>query len=1117
MELTKLSLKRPVSTVIVIAAIVIFGIMSIMQMNMQLTPDMEMPMFIVYTTYVGVSPEDIDELVSKKIEDAGGTLKGIKNIECMSYENYSMVLFQYDYGTDMDDAYMDLLEQINVIKSDLPEDCAAPVIMELNMNQLPTITISVAAEGDINLLNYVQDDVVPEIEKITDVAKVDVSGGEEAYISVTLDQNKMNQYGLTMSNIVTYINAASFTMPVGTADYGKSALNVSISAEYDTIAQLLAIPITTNKGQVIQLSDVATITQKNVKSDSISRYNGLDDVTISVQKRQSAGDVSVVKQVRKTIDKLQTENAGVKFEVISDSSESVKSSLKSVAETLVLGMVLSMFILFLFFGDIKGSLIVGCSMPISVLLTFILMYFCGFSLNVVTMGAMVIGVGMMVDNSIVVLESCFRMRDRNLDYKESALSGTKYVMNSIVASTLTTVVVYLPIALSKGLSGQIFKPLGFTICFSLLASLFSAITLVPLFFSKYKPVEKKKSPTTRLLLIISDKYSIFLRKILRVKFLAAFIAVIMLGLAIFGATLLHVELLPSSDSGHIQLKIEGRPGLNVEEYDKFMTELEEMVSKDSDVKKYSLSASSSQANGSLDVYLFKDRVRETWEIAEEWKLKLAGVTSFDVSIAEISDTQISGMDTSAMTSDGTTVSVTLMGSNLEDLKEAAIMVENEMKTIPGVISTDSDNRFGGSKAKIVIDSLKAANVGFTPAVVAGHVNMALSGVDTIEITNNRKQYTVKVEYPEGTYENVTDLNELSMISPTGKNVLLSDISDIVYTDSPLYITRYNGKYMTYVYATTVNEGHYDVEDEIKKRVDNLVFPGDVGQGQDTADEMLVDELTTLAIAVIVAFLLVLMLMAMQFESIRFSVMVMWCVPFALIGSIGLMLLTGTTISMVAMMGILTLIGTVVNNGILYVDTVNQMREEMCREDALVEAGRIRLRPILMTSLTTILAMIPMSLGIGEGTEMMQSMGIVIIGGFVASTFLTLLLLPVFYVIMDNLRGKKKRNEFKDMELKFRMAKLNEGGSNAIEIDTVSTDSKASDSEIFDKTQSSDAKTGEKNKASDKKEGKKHKGDKRNNSEDSKKHNQGKNQKNPKKNKKRSSKGELEIIDLDDED
>ncbi len=1003
MGLTKLSLKRPVSVIVLIAAIIVFGVGSIFGLNMQLSPDMEMPMFIVMTTYVGVSPEDIDELVTQEIEEAGGTLKGLKNIQSSSMESMSTVVFQYEYGTDMDDAYMDLLEALNENSNKLPSEAGTPRIIELNINAIPTVMISASADGDIDLLNYVENDVVPELERITDVAEVEVSGGKEAYVSVSLNPQKMAQYGLSMNTIVTYINAADFNMPVGTAMQGNQSMNVSISAEYNTIEQLRSIPITTAKGTVIQLSDVADIRNNYERTTSLSRYNGLDNVTISISKRQSAGDVSVANDVKEVIAKLEAENAGANFVIISDNSEDVKDSLKAVADTLVLGMALSMLILFLFFGDFKGSLIVGSSMPISILITFILMKFMGFSLNVVTMGGLVIGVGMMVDNSIVVLESCFRKKDDGLDYREAAEQGTKFVLNSIIASTATTVAVFLPISLTKGLSGQMFGPLGFTIVFSLLASLVSAITLVPLFFSKYKPRERKDTPVTRTLDRISTRYSKMLRGVLHHKKMAVLIAVILLVLSGLGATLLNMELMPATDQGQIAFNITGRPGLALDRYDELLQKLETMVSNNPDVETYNVTADSSGATATVNVFLKKDRLKETWETAEDWTIAMEKVAGFDITVSEVTS------DMGAMGGlGGSGTEVTLMGSKMEDLKEASAMVEDIMKDTPGIIDVTSTAYTSGSKVKLVIDPLKAASVGFTPAAVAQNVNMALSGVDTIEITNQKKLYTVTVEYPDNMYEDVASLKDLTLQTPTGKQIMLSDIAAFVYTDSPEQLSRYNGRYSVTVTGTTLKDAKFDAQDNVDTRVTACVFPGDVSVGSTTQTEMMTEEFTSLGVSIIVAILLVLMIMAMQFESVRFSLMVMWCIPFSLVGSVSLMLATGTTLTMVSMMGLLLLVGTVVNNGILFVDTSNQLRAEYEREDALVETGRIRLRPIMMTSLTTILAMVPMSLGIGEGTEMMQSMGVVIIGGFVASTVLTLFLIPVFYTLLDQVQSGERK-------------------------------------------------------------------------------------------------------------
>ena len=527
--------------------------------------------------------------------------------------------------------------------------------------------------------------------------------------------------------------------------------------------------------------------------------------------------------------------------------------------------------------------------------------------------------------------------------------------------------------------------------------------MVPLFFSRYRPKERKDTTVTRFLDRTSTRYSKMLRGVLHHKKLAVLVAVVLLAASGAGATLLNMELMPTTDQGQIAFQIKGRPGLSIEKYDRLLQSLESMVASNPDVESYNATADSSGATATVNVFLKKDRNKETWETAEDWTLAMKGMAGFDITVEEVtSDMGSMG----ALGSGG--IQITLLGSSMEELKESSVMVENIMKDTPGMIDVTSTAYTSGSKAKLVIDPLKAAAVGFTPAAVAQNVNMALSGVDTIEITNQRKLYTVTVEYPDEMYEDVASLKTLVLQAPTGKQVLLADIADFVYTDSAEQLTRYNGRYSVTITGTTRKDSKFDAQEHVDAQVAGCLFPGDVAVGSTTQDEMMTEEFSSLGTSIIVAVLLVLMIMAMQFESVRFSLMVMWCIPFSLVGSVGLMLLTGTTLTMVSMMGLLMLVGTVVNNGILFVDTANQLRADYEREDALVETGRIRLRPILMTSLTTILAMVPMSLGIGEGTEMMQSMGVVIIGGFVASTILTLFLIPVFYTLLDQVNSGERK-------------------------------------------------------------------------------------------------------------
>ncbi len=490
-SLTKLALKRPVSALLIVLALVVFGISSVLGFKLELTPDMEMPMLFVMTVYQGGDPETTEELVTKVIEDTGKTLSGVDSITSQSSANFSMVMFTYDYGVDTSEAYSDLRSALDTASLQLPDDAQDPVIVEMNMNAMPVITLSVTSTADVDVLAFVEEEIEPELDRIADIADVSVSGGESQYISITLHKEKLQQYGMTMSNIATYISTTDFTIPVGTVEQGRQDISTSASSKPETLMDLQNVPLITNKGQVIRLSDVATVSMATSPNDSISRYNGTESISVSISKAQSAGTVDVSNAVKAVVAKAAAKNPAIQIDISYDSADSIIESLSSVAETLILGVLFSMLVLFIFFGDFKASLIVGSSMPISLLATLIFMSFAGFSLNVVTMGSLVIAIGMMVDSSIVVLESCFRLKDRKPDFKEAALEGTKVVANSVTASTITTVVVYLPLAMMKGLSGQMFSQLGYTIIIAMLSSLVVAITLIPIFFWKYKPKEKK--------------------------------------------------------------------------------------------------------------------------------------------------------------------------------------------------------------------------------------------------------------------------------------------------------------------------------------------------------------------------------------------------------------------------------------------------------------------------------------------------------------------------------------------------------------------------------------------------------------------------------------------------
>ncbi|MCH5263996.1 MAG: efflux RND transporter permease subunit [Lachnospiraceae bacterium] len=1000
MGLTKLAMRRPVSTALVVLALVVFGLTSIASFKLELTPDMELPMLLVYTIYAGADPESVEELVTKEVEAAGSEQSGVTSYTSQSAENISMVMFQYEYGTDLDDAYMDLRSALDTARILMPSDASEPIIIEMSIDQMETMDISVTAVGDSDVLSYVNDTMVPELETISGVADVSVSGGRENYIKVELNSQAMKQYGVTMSGIAQTVAAMDFTVPAGSVSQGSQDIAVSSSTDISGVVQIQNIPITTARGQIVPLSELATVSESKMQASSVSRSNGQEDISIAVTKKKSYGTVDVTRSVVRTLERLQEGNDTVVISVIYNASDSIIDSLSSVGKTLVLGVILSMFVLFVFFGDLRASLIVGSSMPIALFATMIGMNMMGFTFNVVTMGALVIAIGMMVDSSIVVLESCFRLKDETDDYHEAALQGTGYVTASIIASTITTVVVYAPLATMHGLSGQLFSELGMTIIMAMLTSLVVAMTVIPLLFAKFKPNEKKDLLINKLLRKINGGYEKFLRVFLNKKILVFIVSVALLVGAFMLVTSIPTELMPSMDEGAFSITASFRSGTKMSTIEEKTAFLEEMAEADENVEKYSYRISSDTAT--LTAYLADDAEISTDEAIEIYTRRLQNVTDMDISIAS------SGASMTAMMSTG--LEIDLVGRDLDDLKTAARQVEDMLKTIPGVLQVSSDVADVSTQVDVVIDPLKSMSVGLAPVQVAGEMHNALSGIEAATLTRSGQEYSIRLEYPAGEYNDMNDLLNMTLSTPYGTQVPLSELATVVYKDAPVTLTRVDGIYQVAITANTTEAARFTAQDAADEAISQMIFPRGVSRATSMMEEMMIDEFTAIVTAIFVAVFLIFLVMAMQFESPRFSAMVMLSIPFALIGSFGLLFITGSTLSMVSLMGVLMLVGIVVNNGILYVDTVNRLREEIPLEDALVQSGQMRLRPILMTTLTTILSMVPMSLGIGEGSVMMQGMALIIIGGLIASTVLILLLLPTFYLIIDKRSGREKRQQ-----------------------------------------------------------------------------------------------------------
>ena len=997
MGITKFVLKRPVTTVMALLCLLVFGISSVFSATLEQMPEMETPMMIVNAMYSGAGPEDIDELVTKPIEEKVNTLEGVKSISSSSSDGRAMVMLEYDYGTDMDEAYDELKQMLDgQLERELPED-AETSVFKMSNNASTTMMLSIGHKTQTDLYDYVDQNIVPEFEKIPSVAQVEAMGGSSEYISIELQSDKMKQYKLTMDQISSAMASADLSYPSGDAVAGNLELSVTTSMENDTLEDLKKVPITTSSGQIVYLEDVANVYEAEEERGGVSRYNGQETISLSISKNQDDTAMDVSKAVKETIEELKADDPDLEITIARDTSDDIVSSLKDVAETMVLAVLISMGIIFIFFGDFKASMIVGSSIPTSILLSLILMTQMDFSLNVITMSALVLGVGMMVDNSIVVLESCFRetAKEKNrglFEFAKAALDGSGIVLQSIIGGTVTTCVVFLPLAFLEGMTGQIFKPLGFTIVFCMCASLLSAMTVVPLCYMMYRPKERERAPMSLPVVRMQNLYRKIIPRLLKHKARVMLFSVGLVIVTIFLASGMETELMTADDTGTVSVSIETRPGLLTEQAEEMLGKVESIVANDENVDSYMLRYNNS--SGTVTAYLKDDRKMDTEDVAELWDREMQDIDNCTIDVEASTSMSFMGRTRG--------YEVILNGTQYDELKAVSDKIVKEMTARDDVINIHSSLENTAPVVTVKVDPVLAAAEGLTASQVGKQVSQLLDGEEVTTLDIDGREVSVMAEYPEEEYRTVDQVSGIILDKPDGGYVALSDIAEIYFKDSPASISKTD---RSYEITITADYTGGNVKETIDREVIEPNLTSNITVGVNTRDQMMQEEFSSLYTAIAVAVFMVFVVMAAQFESPKFSFMVMTTIPFSLVGSFGLLKLTGVTISMTSLLGFLILIGTVVNNGILYVDTVNQYRLEMDLETAMVEAGATRLRPILMTSLTTILSMLPMAFALGDSGATTQGLAIVNIGGLSAGVLVALFLLPVYYAIMN---GKKER-------------------------------------------------------------------------------------------------------------
>ena len=1021
MNIAEFCIKRRVTTIMAFIMVVIFGIMSFTSLPLALMPDIEIPMAIVFTTYQA-GPEEIENLVTKPIESACASVSGMEEIASSSSENVSMVMVSFADGTNLDEATVSLREKVDMIKSTLPEDASAPTIMKLDPDAMPVTVFSLNGNDLSSLQQLAEDTVSPALERINGVASVSISGGYENEIAIETYSNRLAGYNLTVPYIAQILAAENITIPAGEVDNGNQSLNVRVDAEFTSVDDVKNVLVPLPTGGNVRLTEIANVSLKPKNQSAIAKLNGNPCVSLSVSKQSGVNTVQVAEKIVKTLDELKEKNTEVDYEIIMDQSEFINLAVNSVTQNIVLGVILAAIILYIFLRDGGSTTVIAVSMPICILAVFLIMKALEITLNMMSLGGMAMGVGMIVDNSIVVLENIFRFRSEGKSRKESCIEGSKEVALSITASTLTTVAVFLPIGLSGGMSGMMFREFTITIATLMFASLIIALTLVPLLCyylmgrgltkSNAKIEEKAGKEHSYM-----KKYKATLGYLITHRKKAVLISIVAMIASFALIAFAGVELIPEMDQSSVSITAELPIGSSLQECeeigDRIVTIVNNKVPEMLESISYSTGGGSFMAMNSgsnsisvtLNLVGKNERSLSTNEVANLLREELNNIAG-----AEISVSASGTMDMSSLS--GSAISLNVSGDDYDELLRVTDELTELIAALPDAIEVTSSAANQTAQVNVYVKRQNAAQFGLTAATIGTTVYSELSGSSQTELKIGGDEIDINVTGDTRFTDSIDELKNVMISTPTGGVVPLGLVADVKVELAPQSIARSNQSRTITISGDSFSDDAMGLTNEVNKIIDNYAFPKGIEIESSGEMENIAESFTTLAKALVVALGLVYFILAAQFESFVMPIIIMLVLPVGLIGSLVGLPLTGNAISMPAFIGVIMLSGIVVNSSIILVDYINIRRSRgEDKNTAIVNACPLRIRPVLMTTLTTILGLLPMAFGWGEGNEMMAPMAIVMITGMIISTIVTLFFTPVYYSLLDSLisRFKKKRS------------------------------------------------------------------------------------------------------------
>jgi HAE1 family hydrophobic/amphiphilic exporter-1 len=1028
MNLPKFAVHRPVLTTMAFIGILVLGMVSFTRLQIDLLPEIDFPSISVVTTYEGAGPEEIETIMTRPMEQALSTIEGIERIESFSTEGRSRVALRFVWGTDLDTALNDVRATVERLKERLPDEADDPVVYKFNLGSFPVMYLGLSGSLDEPTLRLIAErDLSPRLERLEGVAAVEARGGLKREIHILLDSDRLRALGLSPAAVVQAVRENNRNVPAGQVDeFDEKVLIRSVGEATNVLDfQNMVVAIRSEwdgKQYPIYLKDIAEVLDTFEEPTNVVYVNGQPGIRLNINKQSGSNTVAVAETVRREIALINQDYAGkVKLDILTDTSDYIKSSISSVQESVLIGAFLAVLVLLAFLRNVRSTIIIATGIPISIIGMFTLMYAFDITLNLISFGGVALGIGMLVDNAIVILENIYQKYEKGLSPMDAAIEGSQEVSGAIVASTMTTLVVFVPVIFLTGFSAIFFGQMAFVVSFALVCSLAVALTLIPVLSSRFLAggdIQRDEKSAQAHSSKLESGYAWVVQKALNWPRLTMAISIVLLGASFGLVPFIGTELMPEDDQSEVNINLELPIGTRIELTERAVKKLEEIVVKEvpelenlqTIVGTPGFFSTSGEESARISVKLVKPHLRDrsSDDIANALRPKVTGI----IPGADVRSSAGGGLwILRVLRGGGERLEVQVRGFDLAEADRIAGDVRKRMEAIPGISGARASRQPGGREVQILPDRAKIARMGLQYNDVASQLQTYLQGTRASVLRDQGDEFNVVVQLREDERRGVDAVLEVPIVVPGQGTTPLRNLVEVREVEGPLTIERLNQNRVVMITAQLTGERDLGaIVEELRSQIRDIehspsfsiLVTGETEEQKKTFESLL--------IGILLAIALVYMVMAAQFESFHQPLMIMFSVPFAAIGVLVTLAATGTTFNIQSFMGCVVLTGIVVNNAIVLIDYINLMRAQgMPLHEAVLHSSRKRLRPILMTTATTILALIPVALGYGEGGETQTPLARAVVGGLVTSTLISLVIIPVLYQWVEGwIEARKNR-------------------------------------------------------------------------------------------------------------